>query len=88
MPASAHKVAYPEECGTILAQLKKEVIAMDEINLMMPNAGIALDDLMKRNLVRRILVPINGDDYIYLEATPDVDATFRQGRRNFSRLKR
>lgn len=78
------KVAYPVECRKLHNKLKKEVMSIDEIQTLGYDNAV-LDELMRHGLVKRTLVPINGIDYIYLEAIKP-NTSFIQGRRNFARF--
>ena len=79
------KFAYPEETKKLLKSLCRQPISLSEIN-QKEHGSIIADELMKNNLAKRILVDIEGVDYIYLEGVK-TNAVFKQGRRNFIRVK-
>ena len=80
------KVAYPKDTDRVLKMLADNPLSRYELQ-QLPYGNIILDDLMKFGLVNRILVKIEGVDYIYLESAGK-DVTFIQGRREFARIQK
>lgn len=81
------KVAYPKETKKLYKSLIKEPMSLSEIN-QIQHGSLMVDQLMKNGLIKRILVQQeeNGPEYIYLEGV-QANVTFKQGRRNFIRMK-
>jgi len=81
------KVAYPEETKKLHKSLIKDAISLSEISKI-AHGSLMADQLMRNGLVTRILVQqeTDGPEYIYLEGV-DIPVTFKQGRRNFIRIK-
>jgi len=82
------KVQFPEECTSILKEIKKGKIRKGELNTKFASKHVSHNlDIMARNgLLKRTYETVDGVDYIVLECA-DEDVKFKQGRRNYPKMK-
>ena len=79
-----HKVPYPDECRSVLKELKKGKVLQGDLNEKFKDKHIDIDleCLAKAGLTKRTFRRFGNHGMIELEYT-GAKATFKQGRRNF-----
>ena len=82
------KVAYPEECSSILKEVKKGKVRKGILNTKFSKKHISynLDVMAREGLLVRTYEKVDGINYIVLQCS-NKDVKFKQGRKNYPKVK-